>query len=256
MTQTSPPLSFTPLTGIPEINPGDDLCQTIFENANRQSPLDDGDVLVVAQKIVSKAEGRIFNLCDISPSAQAETLANQCHKDARLVELILRESEKVIRAVPGVLIVRHRLGFTLANAGIDQSNVPGEERALLLPVDPDLSALQLQAALEAKTGKKIAVLIADSFGRPFRQGVVGTCIGCAGLSALYDLRGSTDREGRVMAVSQQAVADQLCATATLVSGEADEGTPVVLIRGVAQRYLQRSRPAGDLIRPSSEDLFQ
>ncbi|WP_317929610.1 coenzyme F420-0:L-glutamate ligase [Halioxenophilus sp. WMMB6] len=250
-------LSFHPLQGIPEVVSGDDLAGHCLQGlAASGLSLQAGDVLVLAQKIVSKAEGRSVALAEITPTPQALEYAEICQKDARLVALILSEASEVVRAVPGVLIVRHRLGFVLANAGIDQSNVPGSGQALLLPKEPDHSATQLREQLQRRTDIDCAVMIADSFGRPWRMGVCGTCIGAAGLSALFDLRGACDREGREMVVTQQAVADQLCATATLVGGEADEGTPIVLIRGLDPRYLAADGRATDLIRPVAQDLFR
>ncbi len=251
-------LCFHPLPGLPEVSAGDDLLPLLLDGlAGAGQQLRHGDVLILAQKIVSKAEGRTMGLDSITAGEEAVRLAGVCLKDPRLVELILRQSTAVLRAVPGVLIVRHKLGFTLANAGIDQSNVPGGAGcALLLPEDPDASAAALSCKIEQQLGLRVAVLIADSFGRPWRMGVCGTCIGCAGLSALYDLRGAKDREGRVLGVTQLAVGDQLCATATLVCGEAAEGTPAVLVRGVSPQWLQHSRPATDLVRAAEEDLFQ
>ncbi|MYM64019.1 coenzyme F420-0:L-glutamate ligase [Pseudomaricurvus sp. HS19] len=256
MTHTNS-LSFHPIQGLPEVHAGDQLLPLLEAGLlSSQLQLEDGDVLVLAQKIVSKAEGRAVDLASVTPGAEARRLAAICHKDPRLVELILQESSAVLRTVAGVLIVRHRLGFTLANAGIDQSNLPGGgERVLLLPEDPDASAAALSQQISEHLGKRVAVLIADSFGRPWRMGVCGTCIGCAGLSALFDMRGATDREGRILGVTQLAVGDQLCATATLVCGEAAESTPAVLIRGVSERFLTNSRPATELVRPAAEDLF-
>jgi len=257
MTDVTGKLCFIPIQGIPEVMPGDSLAELILKAlAENSVQLQSGDVLALAQKIVSKAEHRIIDLNTVAISARALALAAECQKDARLVELILREATDVVRSVPGVIIVRHRLGFVLANAGIDQSNVPGEERALLLPENPDASAAELRNQLQLATGQEVAVLISDSFGRPFRNGVCGTCIGCAGLSSLYDLRGQADREGRTLAVTQLAIGDQLCATVNLVCGEANEGIPVVLIRGLNSKYFDQSRPATELIRPVHEDLFQ
>lgn len=252
-------LSFLPIHGIPEVVPGDDLASILaqaLDSSNNPSPRD-GDVLVVAQKIVSKAENRYVELDRIEPSARALDIAAQCRKDARLVELVLRESSEVLRVAPNVLIVRHRLGFVVANAAIDQSNLADHEgeRALLLPADPDASAQELRARLQQRYGLDLPVLISDSFGRPFRLGVCGVCIGCSGLQPLVDLRGQLDRNGRSLQVTQIAVADQLCAAATLVGGEADEGIPLVIVRGLASRHLQEHRNALELIRPRQQDLF-
>lgn len=252
------PLSFTAVDGLPEVHPGDDLLRLLrqaLESAGRT--LVDRDVLVVSQKIVSKAEGRYVDLADVTPSPQALALAAKCLKDARMVELVLRESSDIVRAVPGVLIVRHRLGLVMANAGIDQSNLPGGgERVLLLPQNPDASAATLQHRIAAELGVQLAVLISDSFGRPWRVGVCGVCIGCAGLAALSDQRGTRDRSGRPLEVTQLAVADQICAAATLVSGEAAEGRPMVLVRGVPAEYFVQSGAAADLLRPIEQDLFK
>jgi coenzyme F420-0:L-glutamate ligase/coenzyme F420-1:gamma-L-glutamate ligase len=258
----SPPgaLSFLPVAGLPEVWPGDDLAALLERALTAQAnpTLHDGDVLVVAQKIVSKAENRYVDLADVEPGAEARKLAARCGKDARLVELVLREASEVVRVAPGVLIVRHRLGFVVANAAIDQSNLPADdrERALLLPADPDGSARALRDALQRRLGLRLAVLISDSFGRAWRMGVTGTCIGCAGLRALVDIRGQLDRSGRALQVTQLAVADQLCASATLVGGEAAEGTPIVIVRGVRDEYFADDHGADMLVRPLAQDLFR
>ena len=254
-------IRFLPISGISEVLPGDDLAQHLERAIARQPnpSLQDGDVLVVAQKIVSKAENRYVELASVEPGAEACALATRCGKDPRLVELVLRESSEVLRVAPGVLIVRHRLGFVVANAAIDQSNLPEQAQAcaLLLPADPDASARVLQAKLQQRYGIRVAVLISDSFGRAWRMGVCGTCVGCAGLLALVDLRGQADRSGRVLQVTQLAVADQLCATATLVCGEAAEGRPMVIVRGVPREYFaQDRRGATALVRPPAQDLFR
>jgi coenzyme F420-0:L-glutamate ligase/coenzyme F420-1:gamma-L-glutamate ligase len=249
-------LSLYALAGLPEITPGARL-STILQDALTQQALalQSGDVLVLAQKIISKAEGRAVPLAAVTPSARARELAAQCRKDARLVELILSESREVLRVKPGILIVEHKRGFVMANAGVDQSNVPGEEMALLLPQDPDASARALRDALHAQTGVPAGVLIIDSFGRAWRHGVTGMAIGVAGMPALIDLRGRQhDREGRVMRVTQVAAADELAAAASLVMGQADEGTPAVLARGFP--YALREGNASELLRPKHEDLFR
>ena len=253
-------LNFLPIHGIPEVAPGDDLSDVLaqaFDDPTNPS-LRDGDVLVIAQKIVSKAENRYVELDGIEPSACALEIATQCRKDARLVDLVLRESSEVLRVAPDVLIVRHLLGHVVANAAIDQSNLPGHDtdRALLLPVDPDGSAQKLRAQLQQRYGLELAVLISDSFGRPFRLGVCGVCVGCAGLQALVDLRGRPDRSGRALQVTQLAIADQLCATATLVCGEADEGRPAVIVRGLRAEYFVERSSAQELVRPIEHDLFR
>jgi coenzyme F420-0:L-glutamate ligase/coenzyme F420-1:gamma-L-glutamate ligase len=252
-----PSLTFTALEGIPEIEPGASLESLLVEALARDDiKLADRDVLVLCQKIVSKAENRYVDLNTIEPSERARQLAAKCVKDARFVELVLRESTEVIRCVKDVLIVRHRLGFVVANAAIDQSNIPGaEHRALLLPSDPDASAARLRRVLHQRLGINVAVLVSDSFGRPWRLGVCGTCIGCAGLKPLLDMRGKLDRFGRALKVTQIAAADEIVAGATFVMGEADEGRPAVIVSGVPEAYFLEPESARALIRPSSQDLF-
>jgi coenzyme F420-0:L-glutamate ligase/coenzyme F420-1:gamma-L-glutamate ligase len=258
------PLVLQALPGLPEIRRGDDLAALILAALRRlQIVLQHGDALVVAQKIVSKAVGRCADLATVEPSARAVDLAAKVQKDPRFVEVVLSESTEVVRAAPGVLVTRHRLGFVMANAGIDRSNVPAgdaarpEDTVLLLPLDCDGSAARLRAriaALGPLGAAEPAVVISDSFGRPWRQGVVNVALGAAGLPALRDLRGGTDREGRTLQMTQVAVADAVAAVAGLVMGEADEGTPVVHVRG-----LDISGPLTDvqsLIRPPEEDLFR
>jgi coenzyme F420-0:L-glutamate ligase / coenzyme F420-1:gamma-L-glutamate ligase len=246
------------LTGLPLIKAGDDLVELIASSLKRNAVEPQAqDVLVVAQKIVSKAEGRMVDLATIKPSARAIAVAADCAKDPRLVELILSESVRVVRARRGVLIVEHRLGFIMANAGVDQSNVgpaDGAQRALLLPENPDRSAAALRIGLTAVTGIELAVVINDSFGRPWRQGTTGVAIGAAGLPVLIDLRGRPDLFGRTLEVSVIGFADEIAAAASLVMGQADEASPVVLIRGL--RWSAPESTAAAVIRPSSEDLFR
>jgi len=252
-------LSLSALPEFPEVNAGDDLAPLIVDRLEAAGwALRDADVLVVAQKIVSKAEGRRVNLADIVPSPRARALAEQVAKDARLVELILSESRRVVRTARDVLIVEHRLGFIMANAGIDQSNVAsssaGQEWALLLPQHPDASAERLRAALAAHSGRAIGVIINDSFGRPWRVGTVGVAIGVAGWPATLDLRGRPDRFGRTLRVTVVGHADEIAAAASLLMGQSSEGRPVVLVRGLAP-----SAPPSDgqaLLRPAAEDLFR
>jgi len=245
-------VSIIPVLDLPEIVAGDDIAALI---AGAAADLLPGDVVVIAQKIVSKSEGRRVALADVVPSGEAERLATRCGKDPRLVELVLRESSEIVRCAPGVLIARHRLGFVVANAAIDQSNVPGAGgHALLLPVDPDGSATRLAAAFSSVAGGPVAVVINDSFGRPFREGTCGVAIGCSGLEALVDLRGGMDREGRVLEASVVAHADEIAAAASLVMGQADEGVPAAIVRGVS---LGRTpRPASALVRARELDLFR
>jgi coenzyme F420-0:L-glutamate ligase / coenzyme F420-1:gamma-L-glutamate ligase len=251
------------LEGVPEVQPGQALDEVVVRALELNGrTLGDGDVVAVAQKIVSKAEGRFVELHSVDPGERAIELAQRCAKDPRFVELVLRESTEVLRCVKDVLIVRHRLGFIVANAGVDQSNIDQSQidgsghLALLLPENPDLSATRLRDALAHKLGVQVAVLITDSFGRPWRMGVCGTCIGCAGLVPLADMRGRPDRFGRPLRVTQIAVADELAAAATLAMGEADEGRPIVVVSGVAAEFFTAERPATDLVRPAESDLFR
>jgi coenzyme F420-0:L-glutamate ligase/coenzyme F420-1:gamma-L-glutamate ligase len=246
------------LTGLPLIKVGDDLVELIASSLKRSRVEPRAhDVFVVAQKIVSKAEGRVVDLATIEPSAKAIALAAEVDKDPRLVEVILSESVRVVRARRNVLIVEHRLGFIMANAGVDQSNVgpaDGAQRALLLPEHPDRSAAALRMGLMAVTGIDLAVVINDSFGRAWRQGTAGVAIGVAGLPGLIDLRGRPDLFGRKLEVSVIGFADEIAAAASLVMGQADEAAPVVLIRGL--RWSAPESTAASLIRPSNEDLFR
>lgn len=251
-------LTLTALPGIPTVVPGTDLALVILEAAERAGlALARGDILILAQKIVSKAEGRRVRLADVSPSPRAQDLARTVEKDPRLVELVLREAQEVLRAKPGVLIVVHRLGFVLANAGIDASNVDGgedEESVLLLPEDPDASAERLRRGLCAAAGVELGVVINDSFGRPWRLGTVGTAIGVAGLPGLIDLRGRPDRNGRALRVSELGAADELAAAASLLMGQGEEGRPIIHARGFP--YPLRAGRASELLRPPQLDLFR
>jgi len=254
------PLTLTPLTGIPLIRHGDNLADIIVASL-RESNIEllDNDILVVAQKIVSKAEGRAVNLVTVTPSQRAIELARQTEKDARVIELILQESNEVLRTRVGAIIVEHKLGFVCANAGIDHSNVAGtgdsaEEWVLLLPAEPDRSAEKMRDEIQSKTGKRIGVLIIDSHGRVWRNGTVGVAIGIAGLPGLQDLRGKPDLLGYTLQVTQVGAADELAAAASLVMGQAAEGTPVVHARGFP--YPLRDGSLKELIRPKEQDLFR
>jgi coenzyme F420-0:L-glutamate ligase / coenzyme F420-1:gamma-L-glutamate ligase len=251
-------LKVVPLRGLPLIGAGDDLVELLASALQLNDvTLGAKDVLVVAQKIVSKAEGRIVDLATIEPSPRALALAAEVDKDPRLVEVILSESVRVVRARRGVLIVEHRLGFIMANAGVDRSNVApadGSERVLLLPENPDRSAAALSRGLAALTGIDVAVVINDSFGRPWRQGTAGVAIGVAGLPALIDLRGRPDLFGRRLEVSVVAFADEVAAAASLLMGQADEAQPVVLIRGLS--WSAPESTAASIIRSPNEDLFR
>jgi coenzyme F420-0:L-glutamate ligase/coenzyme F420-1:gamma-L-glutamate ligase len=244
--------------GIKLIEPGDDLGAIAVAAfaANGIVP-ETGDVLVVAQKIVSKAEGRYVDVTAVEPSERAIVLAAEVDKDPRFVEVVLSESKRVVRRRPGLLIVEHRLGFVMANAGIDHSNLPmqaGSERVLLLPEDPDGSAIALRERLVGVFGTDIAVIISDSFGRPWRKGTVGIALGAAGLPALIDMRGQPDLFGRELLVTETGFADEIAAAAGLLMGQADEAVPMVLVRGLG--WSAPEVPAAALIRPAEHDLFR
>jgi coenzyme F420-0:L-glutamate ligase / coenzyme F420-1:gamma-L-glutamate ligase len=242
------------LQGIPMVCAGDDLCALILTALERDAlSLQDGDVVVLAQKIVSKAEGRQVALASVVPGAEAIELAARTGKDPRLVELILSEAEEVVRVAAHLVIVRHRLGLVLANAGIDQSNVAQGE-VLLLPVDPDGSAARLRDDLRKATGCDVAVVVIDSLGRAWRIGTVGTAIGVAGLPAVLDLRGRIDLAGRQLESTDLGLADEVAAAASLIMGQADEGTPVVLLRGL--RLRGQAGTARSIVRPAHMDLFK
>jgi len=252
-------ISFTALPGIAEVAPGADLAAIVAESLELAGlSIQPGDVLVVAQKIVSKAEGRHVDLASVVPSVQALDLASVTRKDPRLVQLVLDESEEVVRAVRDVLIVRHRRGFVMANAGIDRSNAgsrdAGREIVVLLPQDPDASARRLREALRARLGVAPGVIVSDSFGRPWRNGSVNIALGAAGLASLVDRRGERDRDGRVLEATEVACADALAAGAGLAMGEGGEGTPVVLVRGWSVFAVESDGSA--LVRPLAEDLFK
>jgi coenzyme F420-0:L-glutamate ligase / coenzyme F420-1:gamma-L-glutamate ligase len=246
------------LPDFPIVHAGDDLAGLIVQclRAGGQT-CREGDVLVVAQKIVSKAENRIIDLASVRPSTRAMELAAIVGKDARLVEVILSESVRVLRAQANVLIVEHKRGFVMANGGVDQSNVApadGVDRVLLLPSDPDASASALQVRLQTAFDVPIAVVINDSFGRAWRLGTVGVAIGVAGLPALIDKRGATDLFDRPLTATEIAFADEVAAAASLVMGQADEGRPVVRLSGL--QWLMQKSKAAELIRPKAQDLFR
>ena len=249
-------LTLTALEGLPFFAPGDDLVAAICHGiANTGQSLTDGDVLVIAQKVVAKVEGRLVDLADVTPGQRALELAPKVDKDPRLVELILSESTEVVRHKPGVLIVAHRLGLVMANAGIDTSNIDAEGgRVLLLPRDPNATCRAIRAALAEQTGSRVGVLINDSVGRAWRLGTVGLAIGAAGLPSLWDLRGYKDLFGRELRVSETAVADELASAASLLQGQAAEAHPVVWVRGLVIDAPERDASA--LIRPVADDLFR
>ncbi len=253
-------LVLTALKEIPIIRQGDDLADIIVSSLPVSGlSLEDGDILVLGQKVVSKAEGRRVNLAEVIPGEAARKLASNVDKDPRLVELMLQESRSVVRTRPGTIIVEHKLGFICANAGIDHSNVAGtgtekEEYVLLLPVDPDASASAIRNQLAERTGKQVGVMIIDSHGRAWRVGTVGVCIGLSGLPAIVDERGWKDLFGYTLRITIVGVADELAAAASLVMGQAAEGTPIVHVRGFP--YPLREGSLRELIRPKELDLFR
>lgn len=251
-------MTLAALQGIPLVKPGDDLASILIAALeNSGEVLADGDILVIAQKIISKAEGRIVALEDIEPSARAIELAGKVDKDPRQIELVLRESREVVKHRPGVLIVEQNLGLVMANAGIDHSNIEseeGREQLLLLPLDPDASCQRLREAFRARLGVTIGVIINDSVGRAWRVGTIGHAIGVAGMPAVVDLRGNTDMFGRELLVSEEAVADELAGAASLLQGQGAEGLPVVLIRGFSSDAPHQGADA--LIRPRQMDMFR
>jgi coenzyme F420-0:L-glutamate ligase/coenzyme F420-1:gamma-L-glutamate ligase len=241
--------------GLPEIGPGDDLGALLAPRLRDLGPpLTRFDVLVIAQKVVSKAENRFLDLERVAPSAQAQELAAVTGKDPRLVEAILGEAMEVLRAKTNVIVVRHRLGYVMAQAGIDRSNVGGAERVLLLPESPDESAQRLRTRVAALTGVAPGVVISDSFGRPWRLGTTNVALGAAGVPSLVDRRGEPDRNGRPLESTEVAWADAVAAAAGLAMGEADEGTPCVVVRGL--RWSAPDVPALGLVRPIDEDMFR
>jgi coenzyme F420-0:L-glutamate ligase / coenzyme F420-1:gamma-L-glutamate ligase len=251
-------ITLLPVSGLPEVQAGDGLARQLLDVlAVNGLALQDGDILVLAQKIVSKAEGRLVRLAEVTPGPEAERVAAITDKDPRLVELILQESESISRMRRGVLIVRHRLGFTSANAGIDRSNVPqveDEPAVLLLPADPDRSAAALRASLCAETGAEVAIVISDSHGRPFRLGTVGVAIGASGLPALWNRRGDPDRQGYQLRHTEVGLADEIAAAAGLLMGQAAEGVPAVVVRGL--KLPPGEGRAQDLNRPPDLDLYR
>jgi coenzyme F420-0:L-glutamate ligase/coenzyme F420-1:gamma-L-glutamate ligase len=251
-------VTFTAVPGVPLIEPGDDLAAVLVDSLRDAGIVPrDRDVFVVAQKVVSKAEGRYVDLNDVVPSRRAVELAAAVGKDPRVVEVILSESSEVVRHAHGVLIVAHRLGFVMANAGVDQSNIrhpDGGERVLLLPENPDASCIRLKNRIDECFGVKVAVVINDSFGRPWRNGVVGVALGAAGLPALLNLIGAPDLFGRAMRVTEVAIADEIATAASLLMGQTDAGLPLVHARGLAW-----DAPAGNaamLLRHKARDLFR
>lgn len=253
-------MTLTALSDIPLIERGDDLGGVILDGLRRSGlRLQDGDVIGVASKIVSKAEGRVVHLSQVIPSPEARDLAARTEKDPRMVELVLSESHSVLRTRPGLIIVEHRLGFVCANAGIDHSNVSGEDGetegwVVLLPEDPDASAARIAQRLWDASGGRVGCLIIDSHGRAWRMGTVGVAIGVAEFPALVDLRGELDLFGNVMQVTEVGLADEVAAAASTLMGQVDEGRPVVHVRGLP--YPLREGGLSELLRPRDQDLFR
>ncbi|MEK6588318.1 MAG: coenzyme F420-0:L-glutamate ligase [Chloroflexota bacterium] len=248
-------MTLTALPGIPLVKPGDDLAGLILVAAERAGlAFHSGDLIVVAQKVVSKAEGRHVDLTQVTPSAEALKLAEESEKDPRLVEVILSEAKQVLRVRLGLIIVEHRLGFVCANAGVDHSNVEGEDVVLMLPVDPEASAQRIRLALEEASGARLGVLIIDSHGRAWRMGTEGVAIGLSGLPGLLDLRGRPDLFGDPLQVTQVGLADEVAAAASILMGQADEGRPVIHLRGLP--YPLREGSISEILRPQEEDLFR
>jgi coenzyme F420-0:L-glutamate ligase/coenzyme F420-1:gamma-L-glutamate ligase len=247
------PLKLFVIPGLPEIRKNHDLPKLMTNTASKAGIVfEQNDILVVAQKIISKSEGRVVHLSKIKPSPESQSLAKKLENDSRFIELILRESRRVVRA-DRVLIVETHHGFVCANAGIDHSNVPGRDQVTLLPKNPDRSARRLAAALRRLTGKRVAVIISDTFGRPWRLGLTNVALGASGVPALLDLRGARDRGKKILHATMLAVADELAAAAGLLMGKSS-GTPAVIIRGY--RYRPTQSPASRLIRPAKDDLFR
>ena len=239
---------------MPEVRPGDDLAGMILAAAQAQEPgLLDGDILVVTQKVVSKAEGRLVRLADVEPSAFARSIAERYGKDPRHVEVILRESRRVVRMDHGVIITENLLGHVCANSGVDASNLEGEGLLALLPEDPDRSCAQIRSELRRRAGVEVAVIMSDTFGRPWREGCTDVAVGVAGMEPLVDYTGQKDPAGYELRVSVLAVADELASAAELVSGKVDR-IPVAIIRGY--RYVPGDGRSASLLRPPDKDLFR
>jgi coenzyme F420-0:L-glutamate ligase/coenzyme F420-1:gamma-L-glutamate ligase len=253
-------LTITPLPHIPLIQPGDDLVEILLNSVTAAHvTIDDSDILVLAQKIVSKAENRMVNLAKIKPSEKAREVATQAEKDPRLVELIIRESKELVRVRPGTIIAEHKLGFICANAGIDHSNVQGtggnpDDWVLLLPENPDRSALEIRRKIKLATGHRVGVMIIDSHGRPWREGAVGTTIGLSGIPGIVDRRGWKDLFGYQLRVTTIAAADELAGAASLVMGEAAERIPAVHVRGFPYPLAEGS--IREIMRPKDKDMFR
>ncbi len=243
-------LRVIPLRGIPELDEGDDLAALLVAAANREAALEEGDVVVVAQKAVSKVEGRVVHLDGIEPSDRANELA--ADEDARRLEVILRESRRIVRARPPLVIAETRHGFVCASAGVDQSNARGLDTLVLLPVDPDASARRLRERIRELTGKNVAVIVSDSFGRPFRRGTTDVALGVSGMAPLLDLKGRHDSSGYVLHATEIAVADEIAGAAELVTGKT-RGIPSAIVRGL---NATGEGSGQDLLMPAERDLFR
>jgi coenzyme F420-0:L-glutamate ligase/coenzyme F420-1:gamma-L-glutamate ligase len=242
------------IVGLPEITEGDDLTRLFLDALEAQNQeLEDGDAIIFTSKIISKSDGRVIDLRTVPVSAEAARIAEQIEKDPRVVQLVLNESNAIVRLTRNHVIVETKHGFVCANAGVDESNVE-QGKAVLLPLDSQKSAHQLRREIEAETGKMIAVLVADSFGRAFRDGVTGICIGVSGIPALLDRRGEEDRFGKIARITKEAVADEICAAANLVMGEFQEGVPIAIVRGLRLECCESD--IRDLLFDREEDLFR
>jgi len=244
-----------PITGLPIIKESDDLADLICEAAERQgTPLQNGDILIVSHVIVSRAEGNVVNLDDITPSEFAKNIALQYNRDPSLIEVVLRESKSIVRMGEGHIIAETKHGFICANAGVDRSNVPGERNVAPLPIDPDASAQRIRKRIKELTGKDVAVIISDTHGRALRRGEINVAIGIAGMKPIRDRRNETDLFGYTLRIKQTAIADELCSAAELVIGQADEGVPAAIIRGYPYEKAEEVS-ARDLIWPKEKALF-
>jgi coenzyme F420-0:L-glutamate ligase/coenzyme F420-1:gamma-L-glutamate ligase len=250
------PISIIGLQQFPIVKKGDDLAQLIVSAAPENDiALDDGDIIVVAHKIVSKSEGRTVKLSNVKPSPRVQALGKATKRDPRLVELVLRETKRVVKATPEILIVENALGFVCINAGVDKSNVEGEESFVLLPTNPDKSAEQIRSRIRHLTGKKVAVIICDTYSRPFRRGQVEFAIGLAGMRPFRDYRGQKDLFGYVLKVKNAAVADEIASAAELLIGQGNEAIPVAIVRGLRGVTIAEDSSASDLYISKKEDLF-
>jgi coenzyme F420-0:L-glutamate ligase/coenzyme F420-1:gamma-L-glutamate ligase len=249
-------VSIVGLEGFPMVKAGDDVAELIVTVAEKENvAFDDGDVVVVGHKIVSKAEGRTVQLRDIKPSSRAKELSKVTLRDPRLVELVLREAKQVVKATKEILIVENHSGFVCINAGVDKSNVEGEDAYVLLPADPDKSAKEIRSQIRKLTGRNVAVVICDTYSRPFRRGQVEFAIGVAGMRLFRDYRGKKDLFGYVMKVKRSAIADEIASAAELLMGQGKEGIPAVIVKGLKGVKTTEDASVSELLMPKQEDLF-